>query len=849
MESSRKLHISVGDSRFSRDVKKKTVTWRTLSTRLLDVRRTDETYEEYVALSPAKQTEIKDQGFFVGGQFAGRHKKISDLISRCVVALDIDHLKDPQKVRDTYGDFEYVLHSTHKHSDQAPRLRLVFPLTKDVTPEQYEPLARQVAADMGLDDFDDTTFQPARVMFWGTASSDADVIAERNEGEWLDPDVYLGRYQDWKDTTAWPTSKREGTIKHRAKEASDPLSAPGVIGAFNRVFDIHAAIEHYELPYEQVAGSRYRFLGSTGGPGAIVYDDIFLYTHHESDPAYSHIRNAFDLVRVHLFGENDDESVPVMKRASMQSMIDLAMKERAVSEELAHDEFEALEDESEDEPKQDLSLDGILNTINGMLQPSIDDMNHVMRSVAVSRKLSTTDVDVIIKAIQTRWPGDSPGLRAIKKTIDEFRNKAKPEQRGRDDIERLLIERVLKRYYASGRHLIRWAEQWWSYQNGVWRKEGDETVRGRLGDAVIELKEKYPEDAKILADALGDGKTSAITGQLWKMFCSYMAVRETSQDPLRMHQLYMDPVINCLNGEIHFDDSGLYEFAKHDYRHRLTHQLSVEYNPDAECPHWDQFMALILQDMQDPEAVKSYLYEICGYLIQPDRYLKTWVLFHGEGYNGKSAIGSVLGQMLGESSAERSLASYGGDNTHAEAGLVGKLMLLDDDYTEGNVLPDGLIKKLSEAKRITANPKFAPEFNFVARAVPVILSNHWPVSRDTSLAIRERAQIIDLNYYVKPHERNERAQRIVLENELPGVLNHFIEGYARLKLRGRFDAPPECRVARDKWVSMSNPISMWAEECLIIGEGFTTRETLWSCYEGQSQQPSRRPLQEGDILG
>lgn len=836
MNPERKLHISVGGDRFAKTLSPKQVTWPVLSSRLLDVRRTSETYSDYLEMTPSRQTAIKDCGFFVGGQFSENLRSLTRLISRSVIALDIDHLKNPEKILKAYGALEYVAHSTHKHSDEKPRLRLVFPLTRDVVPAQYEPISRKLAERLGLDYFDDTTFQPARVMFWGTASKDGDVFVERNEGAWINPDDLLTEYEDWQDTTAWPTSKREGVIKHRAREAADPMSAPGAIGAFNRVFDIHHAIERFDLPYEMVAGSRYRYLESTGGPGAIVYDDIFLYTHHESDPAYGHIRNAFDLVRVHWFGEDPDDSVPLMRRPSMVSMIEVAMREAEVVHELAEGEFEALDDsDNEEKPKRDLSYGGLADALNEVVQRDPTQVKEMLTMIAASNRLTPAEESMLLSSLQGVCQ-PKPGLRELKKTLQEIKHRMTPSGKGQADIERLLIERVLKRHYSDGRHLKRWAEQWWAYKNGVWRKEEDEVVRGLLGATVMELKEKHPEEAESLVAAVGESKTSAITSQLWKLFCSFMAVKEKDNpDPLRMQQLTMDPVVNCLNGEIHFDDSGLYEFVKHDYRHWLTHQLNVSYDPDAECPHWDQFIDMILSDMEEPEAVKRYLYEICGYLIQPDRNLKTWVLLHGEGYNGKSAIGSVLGEMLRDSAADSDLNGYDGSNTHATAGLVGKLLLLDDDYTQGKVLPDGLIKKLSEAKRVTANPKNLPEFNFVARAVPVILTNHWPSSRDTSLAIRERAQIIDLNYYVKPHERDDDAKRKVLQNELSGVLNHFLEGYARLKLRGRFDPPSECKAALDKWVAMSNPVAMWASECVIRERGKSlARADAWANYSAWS---------------
>ena len=146
-------------------------------------------------------------------------------------------------------------------------------------------------------------------------------------------------------------------------------------------------------------------------------------------------------------------------------------------------------------------------------------------------------------------------------------------------------------------------------------------------------------------------------------------------------------------------------------------------------------------------------------------------------------------------------------------------------------LPDGDLKRLSEGKHITANPKHASEFNFVNRAVPMILSNHWPPSRDTSRAIRERAQVVDFTRYIAPAERDELARQIILERELPGVLNRWLAGYARVQEHGGFAPPVGCERAKEHWSALSNPVMMFIKELIVADpKGFTQAADLWEGY-------------------
>lgn len=338
----KKLSISIGLSRKSMSWTTKTLSWKQLTEKLQTTTRTRETYAEYAALPKMKQDEIKDVGGFVGGTLKEGRRKKGSVAWRSVLTLDADHVKgDLWAMIETMIDASALIYSTHKHHPDHPRLRLVIPLASPITADQYEPICRKVASDIGIDFFDDTTYEAHRLMYWPSTSADAEFVSELQEGPFLDPEEILGRYADegldWRNPFHWPRSSREAVRRERErKKAGDPTSKPGLVGAFCRAYTIHEAITEF-LPdvYTQAQENRYTYAhGSTYG-GVITYDDVFSYSHHETDPAGRRLCNAFDLVRIHLYGDRDeDENAPIAKQASYKAMQEKAQEDAAVKREI-----------------------------------------------------------------------------------------------------------------------------------------------------------------------------------------------------------------------------------------------------------------------------------------------------------------------------------------------------------------------------------------------------------------------------------------------------------------------------------------------------------------------------------
>ena len=349
IQNDKALDVAVGNSRKTKTWKNKSLQWSELLDRMNAVTRTPETVAEYKAMSRDQQSDIKDVGGFVGGYCNNGSR--SDIRHRSILCLDADFATSG-----LWGDWTLLfgnagaVYSTHKHTPATPRLRLVVPLSRNVTPEEYQAIGRRVAATLGIEQFDDTSYQPQRMMYWPSASIDGEYVFSYSDGPFLDPDAVLATYHDWRDVSSWPTSSRMSeVIKKAAAKQKDPLEKPGLIGAFCRAyFPIDEAIAEFVPEYTPGGDGRYTFAGGSTAVGVVVYDDRFSYSHHATDPASMQLLNAWDLVRVHRFGDLDADSAPgtaVSSLPSYKAMTEFAASNDRVKVQLVSDRLaEASED-------------------------------------------------------------------------------------------------------------------------------------------------------------------------------------------------------------------------------------------------------------------------------------------------------------------------------------------------------------------------------------------------------------------------------------------------------------------------------------------------------------------------
>lgn len=384
------LPIATGRSRRETRWKNGNITWGELLTKLENTTKTHETMSEYLAMSKQDQDVIKDVGGFVGGTLKDGRRKNGFVICRSIITLDADFapadLWDDIELLSTYAMAAY---STHKHTAKKPRLRILIPLSRTVSPEEYEAIARKLADEIGIDYFDDTTYEPCRLMYWPSTPKDTEYFFRYIDADPLNPDSILAQYDDWKDTSFWPESSRCTSSRRKAADKQgDPLTKTGLIGAFCRAYPIEDAIRAFipDVYIECNTPGRWTYSKGSTAAGLVIYDGKYAYSNHGTDPVSGMLCNAFDLIRIHKFGDLDidaKEDTPVNRLPSWIKMMGMVREDENTRVQIGMDKIESAMDEFDDDfkaPEDNAWLKKMTITKSGEYESTVDNFLLIIKN-------------------------------------------------------------------------------------------------------------------------------------------------------------------------------------------------------------------------------------------------------------------------------------------------------------------------------------------------------------------------------------------------------------------------------------------------------------------------------------
>lgn len=379
-----KLRISIGNKNLGK-VSNKTTTWAKLISKVSEPQIDQQhTLAQYLNLSVARQGELKNVGFFVGGHCDGGVRRIGSIKDRWLITLDVDqcnpgHVLDIEMGLSEISGYEFYVYSTRKHTPDKPRLRIIFPLSKPCDAEAYHALSRIVAEklDVSMESVDPVSYRATQLMYWPSVCKGAEFYTHHNIGEVLNPDDVLSEFGDWQDHTKLPRSERDSSnFTAAGKKPEDPELKKGLVGAFCQCYTVNDAIEDYLSdiyvdPIETPQGTRYTYAEGTTSHGAIVYDDgKFLFSNHMHDPAAGHSQNAFDLVRIHRFSDLDlkaREGTSPLSMPSVKAMIELLEENSLVKKALRDQNYDL-----KNMIREDIDDEGIFSEVE---ETGIDEEN------------------------------------------------------------------------------------------------------------------------------------------------------------------------------------------------------------------------------------------------------------------------------------------------------------------------------------------------------------------------------------------------------------------------------------------------------------------------------------------
>ncbi|PFT97980.1 DNA primase [Bacillus thuringiensis] len=271
---------------------------------------------------PMITNEKGNAGGFIGGYVQDHRNKVN-VKSRSIMLIDIDEVPEGVNVWENiegFTNFAVAMYSTHNHTKENPRYRIIIPLQHDIEPEHYKEVTRYLV-DILQVWIDETSCEFERHMHYPTCSN---------------PDNYEFYYQDFPFFDASFITKQHEEIKAFIKqsEKADPRTKQNWIGAWTNIYSITDVLDNFlSDKYEPFINNRYTYIDGSSKGGLIVYDDdTHAHSNHSTDPISGKNVNSFDLYRLHKFGHLDNGTEDMKDKPSYRAMIEHCNKDEKVRE-------------------------------------------------------------------------------------------------------------------------------------------------------------------------------------------------------------------------------------------------------------------------------------------------------------------------------------------------------------------------------------------------------------------------------------------------------------------------------------------------------------------------------------
>jgi putative DNA primase/helicase len=340
-------------------------------------------------------------------------------------------------------------------------------------------------------------------------------------------------------------------------------------------------------------------------------------------------------------------------------------------------------------------------------------------------------------------------------------------EKGQNDSAGDLAVRLLRKEYDF--ITVRDNEQMYCYnpETGVYESNAKQVVKARL-EEMLERHYSSHEAREIIGRLKAGGY---VDREDFGQSCSSVCVA--------------NGVVDIETGEVS-DFSPGYNFRS---------RLPVEYDPEAECPKFHEFLNEVCPDDKIPQ-----LQEFVGYCLQPRMNHKKALLLLGPTDGGKSVFLNVLQALFGADSTVNLSVQYLANQRWGEAELVGRMVNIRHDLDSTDIKNAGKIKELTAGNPVRAERKNQDPFRFEPRTKHIFAANQPPARSTEDDGFWNRWLTVVFPERIPRQEQDPKlTEKLTTDDELAGVLNWAIEGYQRLEEQGRFTNEPTPSDNRRIW--------------------------------------------------
>lgn len=371
-------------------------------------------------------------------------------------------------------------------------------------------------------------------------------------------------------------------------------------------------------------------------------------------------------------------------------------------------------------------------------------------------------------------------------------------------------------YYKSVARYVPERKKWFIYDGRVWASD-----TGNL--KVMKLCKSLANQLMYYALSIKDEnlrKTYIKSAGKWQERRTREIILRDAGDvyPLSMSEFDKDIyLLNCLNGTLNLKDGNFYPHKASDY---ITKMAGVNYDPNAKCPRWIDFIDEVMcGDKEKAEFFQKSL----GYALTGDtRHESMFILFGATTRNGKGTSMETFLNICGDygrTSRPETIGMKMNSSSSAPsedvARLAGARFVNISEPDKRLVLSAALLKSLTGNDTINARFLHENSFDFRPQFKIFINTNHLPTVTDLTLLTSGRVKIIPFERHFEEWEQDKNLKNLFSKKEnLSGILNWVIEGYRKLQTDG-LKVPDSVKEATYDYHKENDKIGLFVEERLI----------------------------------
>jgi len=283
--------------------------------------------------------------------------------------------------------------------------------------------------------------------------------------------------------------------------------------------------------------------------------------------------------------------------------------------------------------------------------------------------------------------------------------------------------------------------------------------------------------------------------------------------------------LNCRGGTLRFFRPGPKEPWQvrrdpHNALDYISKLAEVDFDPEASCPLFMQFLQRILPDTD----IRAFLQRYFGYALLGITVEQCLVFFYGIGRNGKSTLVDLIVELLGDYAVSMSIDSFAGDSRRAGAEatpdlarLPGARLVAASEPEMGVNLKDALIKSLTGGEVISVRRLHQDFFELKPQFKIVLSGNHKPIIRDDSDGIWRRVFLVPFDIQIPEADVDQDLPQ-KLRREAAGIFGWMVRGALEYLNQG-LNVPEKVRAATAEYREESDPIGAFLRNgCHITGD-------------------------------